>query len=178
MGPEYHAEVSLKTRIPGEGYVLQVEGRADGIIIREQEEEPDVTIDEIKGVFRDLEYLEAPVNVHLAQAKCYAYIYAEQNNLSEISVQMTYCHLDTEAVKRFVRHYTAAELRDWFEELIRSYKKWAEFQIRWKEERDESIGHVNFPFPYRKGQYELAGSREDHVSAFPGSEGGQRRTGR
>ena len=52
MGPEYHAEVSLKTRIPGEGYVLQVEGRADGIIIREQEEEPDVTIDEIKGVFR------------------------------------------------------------------------------------------------------------------------------
>lgn len=158
MGPEYHAEVSLKTRIPGEGYVLQVEGRADGIIIREQEEEPDVTIDEIKGVFRDLEYLEAPVNVHLAQAKCYAYIYAEQNNLSEISVQMTYCHLDTEAVKRFVRHYTAAELRDWFEELIRSYKKWAEFQIRWKEERDESIGHVNFPFPYRKGQYELAAS--------------------
>ena len=158
MGPEYHAEVSLKTQIPGEGYVLQVEGRADGIIIREQEEEPDVTIDEIKGVFRDLEYLEVPVNVHLAQAKCYAHIYAEQNNLSEISVQMTYCHLDTEAVKRFVRHYTAAELRDWFEELIRSYKKWAEFQIRWKEERDESIGHVNFPFPYRKGQYELAAS--------------------
>ena len=71
--------------------MLQVEGRADGIIIREQEEEPDVTIDEIKGVFRDLEYLEAPVNVHLAQAKCYAHIYAEQNNLSEISVQMTYC---------------------------------------------------------------------------------------
>src|SRR5699024_12475018 len=71
---------------------------------------------------------------------------------------MTYCHLATEAVKRFVRHYTAEELRVWFEELIRSYKKWAEFQIRWQEERDESIGHVNFPFPYRKGQYELAAS--------------------
>ena len=27
-----------------------------------------------------------------------------------------------------------------------------------KEERDESIGHRELPFPYRKGQYELAAS--------------------
>ena len=33
-------------------------------------------IDEIKGILRSLEHLEAPVPVHLAQAKCYAYIYA------------------------------------------------------------------------------------------------------
>lgn len=158
MGPEYHAEVPLKIKIPCDGYELQIEGRADGVIIREEQGLPDVAIDEIKGVFRDLDHLEAPVNVHLAQAKCYAYIYAEQNDLPEISVQMTYCHLDTEVIKRFVQRYTVEELRVWFEELIGSYKKWAEFQIRWKQKRDESIGPVSFPFPYRKGQYELAAS--------------------
>ena len=158
MGPEYHAEVPLKIKIPCDGYELQIEGRADGVIIREEQGLPDVAIDEIKGVFRDLDHLEAPVNVHLAQAKCYAYIYAEQNDLPEISVQMTYCHLDTEVIKRSVQRYTVEELRVWFEELIGSYKKWAEFQIRWTQERDESIGPVNFPFAYRKGQYELAAS--------------------
>lgn len=158
MGPEYHAEYSLKMRIPCEGYQIQLEGRADGVIIREKDGKPDVIIDEIKGIFRDLHFLEAPVNVHLAQAKCYAYIYGEQNELDEIGVQMTYCHLDTEEVKRFRQHYSLEELKTWFDGLIEKYRKWAEFQIRWEKERDESIGKIEFPFPYRKGQYDLAAS--------------------
>lgn len=158
MGPEYHAEYSLKMRIPCEGYQIQLEGRADGVIIREKDGKPDVIIDEIKGSFRDLHFLEAPVNVHLAQAKCYAYIYGEQNELDEIGVQMTYCHLDTEEVKRFRQHYSLEELKTWFDGLIEKYRKWAEFQIRWEKERDESIGKIEFPFPYRKGQYDLAAS--------------------
>ena len=156
MGPEYHAEYSLKMRIPCEGYQIQLEGRADGVIIREKDGKPDVIIDEIKGIFRDIHFLEAPVNVHLAQAKCYAYIYGEQNELDEIGVQMTYCHLDTEEVKRFRQHYSLEELKTWFDGLIEKYRKWAEFQIRWETERDESIGKTEFPFPYRKGQYDLA----------------------
>lgn len=158
MGPEYHAEYSLKMRIPCEGYQIQLEGRADGVIIREKDGKPDVIIDEIKGIFRDIHFLEAPVNVHLAQAKCYAYIYGEQNELDEIGVQMTYCHLDTEEVKRFRQHYSLEELKTWFDGLIEKYRKWAEFQIRWEKERDESIGKIEFPFPYRKGQYDLAAS--------------------
>lgn len=158
MGPEYHAEYSLKMRIPCEGYQIQLEGRADGVIIREKDGKPDIIIDEIKGIFRDIHFLEAPVNVHLAQAKCYAYIYGEQNELDEIGVQMTYCHLDTEEVKRFRQHYSLEELKTWFDGLIEKYRKWAEFQIRWEKERDESIGKIEFPFPYRKGQYDLAAS--------------------
>lgn len=158
MGPEYHAEYSLKMRIPCEGYQIQLEGRADGVIIREKDGKPDIIIDEIKGIFRDIHFLEAPVNVHLAQAKCYAYIYGEQNELDEIGVQMTYCHLDTEEVKRFRQHYSLEELKTWFDGLIEKYRKWTEFQIRWEKERDESIGKIEFPFPYRKGQYDLAAS--------------------
>ena len=111
MGPEYHAEVSLSYRYPVEGYDILIEGRADGIIIEasddaagvpelvdseikpEQTGDVRVTIDEIKGTFRDLKKMKEPVPVHLAQAKCYACIYGEQNSLGEICVRMTYCHM-------------------------------------------------------------------------------------
>lgn len=153
MGSSYHAEVSLKMMLHEEKYDLQVEGRADGIIVAEE-----VTIDEIKGVFRDLEQIEEPIEVHLAQAKCYAYIYGKQENLENISVQMTYCHLETEQVKRFKESYLLSELEKWFNNLIGEYKKWAEFQIDWKKKRNKSIRRIEFPYEYRKGQKELATS--------------------
>lgn len=153
MGSSYHAEVSLKMMLHEEKYDLQVEGRADGIIVEEG-----VTIDEIKGVFRDLEQIEEPIEVHLAQAKCYAYIYGKQENLENISVQMTYCHLETEQVKRFKESYLLSELEKWFNNLIGEYKKWAEFQIDWKKKRNKSIRRIEFPYEYRKGQKELATS--------------------
>ena len=114
MGSDYHAEVTLKTVVPCDGFSLQIEGRADGIIIHDEDGLKEITVDEIKGVLRDLEYITEAVEVHLAQAKCYAHIYASQNGLKQIKVQMTYCHLDTEEIKRFVMEYTAEELEEWF----------------------------------------------------------------
>ena len=87
MGTNYTAEVPLK---------MQIEGRADGVL----KDDGKVLIDEIKGILRSLEHLEAPVPVHLAQAKCYAYIYAVQNSLKCIDVQMTYCQMETEEIRR------------------------------------------------------------------------------
>ena len=156
MGPEYHAEVPLKTEISCDGFTIRLEGRADGIIVHERDGKQEITVDEIKGVLRDLEHIEKPVGVHLAQAKCYAYIYASQNNIEEISVQMTYCHLDTEEIKRFTNKYSLEELKIWFDDLTGKYEKWAAFQIRWREKRNHSVHGVEFPFPYREGQRELA----------------------
>lgn len=156
MGPEYHAEVGLKTLVDCGDFSIQVEGRADGIIIKEEETKPRVTIDEIKGVLRDLSHIEQPVNVHLAQAKCYAHIYAQQQGLEQIGVQMTYCHLDTEEIRRFQFEYGKGELEEWFCDLVARYEKWARFQIEWKRERNASIQKLEFPFPYRKGQRDVA----------------------
>ena len=158
MGPQYHAEVPLKIIIPCDGFRIQLEGRADGIIVREDGRQSLVTVDEIKGVLRDLEYIREPIGIHLAQAMCYAYIYTEQNKADKISVQMTYCHLDTEEIKRFVREYTYEELRTWFEGLIDQYKKWAQFQIEWRAKRNRSIKNLEFPFSYREGQHKQAAS--------------------
>lgn len=153
MGAEYHAEVSLKLELEWEKYDLLLEGRADGIIIDESAGK--VTIDEIKGVYKDLQMLTEPVEVHLAQAKCYAYIYALQNVIKQIQVQMTYVNLDTEEIKYFHTAYTFEELEYWFLELLAAYKKWADFQWEWRQIRQASIQQLEFPFPYRDGQKEL-----------------------
>ena len=156
MGSDYHAEVTMKTVIPCDGFILQVEGRADGIILHGEDEKKEAVIDEIKGVLRELEHITEPVKVHLAQAKCYAYIYASQNGLEQIKVQMTYCHLDTEEIKRFIVEYKAEELKEWFEDLIGQYEKWARFQIEWEIKRNASIKQTEFPFDYRPGQRDVA----------------------
>lgn len=150
MGVSYHAEVPLKLVVEEEDYQLVVEGRADGIII-----EDEVTIDEIKGIYRNLEYLEEPIGVHLAQAKCYAYIYGIQHDLLQINVQMTYGNLDTDERKYFTYTYSMQELQEWFSGVIREYKKWADFQYEWRQIRQASIQHLEFPYEYRPGQRDL-----------------------
>ena len=151
MGADYHAEIGLKFEVPCKGFLLMIEGRADGII-----ETPEgIVIDEIKGVLKDLNLLKEPVGVHLAQARCYAYIYASQKKLEEIGVQMTYCNMETEEIKRFQSIYSFRELDTWFRKLIGKYEKWARYQIRWKEKRNQSIKEIEFPFAYREGQKDL-----------------------
>ena len=152
MGADYHAEVPLRTQIDCDGFLLIVEGRADGIF----EQDGQTVIDEIKGVFRDVERMEEPDPVHLAQARCYACIYAEQQNLEKIGVQMTYANLDTEEIRRFSSSYTRSELEEWFTHLTEVYQKWAQMQLEWKAERKASIGKTVFPYPYREGQKDLA----------------------
>ena len=92
MGSEYRAEVSMKLESEYEDVRIIVEGRADGIFT----EDDQVWIDEIKGVYADIEKMEEPVAVHKAQAKCYAWICAREQGLERAGVQMTYGNLDTE----------------------------------------------------------------------------------
>lgn len=151
MGAGYEAEVSLKARIEREKVILLIEGRADGILTEEEK----ITVDEIKGVYRELQFINEPVETHLAQAKCYAYMYACDNSLEQISVRMTYCNLESEQIKYFLYHYERLELGKWFDELIGEYEKWAVFEAEWKQLRNRSVESLHFPFPYRKGQKEL-----------------------
>lgn len=152
MGSDYQAEVPLKTEIACDGFILKIEGRADGLIHAKEQ----VMVDEIKGVLRELDRVQEPAGIHLAQAKCYASMVVEQEGLDEIGVQMTYCQMETEEVKRFQYSYQSNELKTWFDEVIRQYEKWAKFQIEWRKARNTSIKGIEFPFPYRKGQRNLA----------------------
>ncbi|MBQ6441861.1 MAG: PD-(D/E)XK nuclease family protein [Lachnospiraceae bacterium] len=157
QGAEYTPEVPLSIEIPAEGYEIRLEGRADGIIT--PEDEP-VTIDEIKGVYQDVDAMKEPVPVHLAQAKVYAYIYASQNGLPAIRVRMTYCGLNpdhpaAEEIRYFTEDYEFAALEEWFSLLIGEYRKWTDFLFAWRKTRTDSIRPLEFPYEYRAGQKEL-----------------------
>lgn len=149
----YMPEVPLKITIENEWYQFVIEGRADGIGV--WEEEDICYIDEIKGVYKNLSHLEEPVYVHKAQAMCYAYIYAWQNSLEKIAIQMTYCNLDTEECKYFKETIPFESLSAWFDGLVKEYQKWADFRYHWKKRRQASIKELEFPFPYRNGQKKL-----------------------
>lgn len=156
MGPDYHAEVPLKIMVPCSGFNILAEGRADGIITEEVGGDVKVTVDEIKGVLRELRFIEQPETLHLAQAKCYAAIYAEQKELERIDVQITYCQMESEEIRRFVQTFESDELKEWFRRLIDEYEKWARFETEWKKIRDASIRETEFPFSYREGQRDMA----------------------
>ena len=151
MGSEYTAEVSLSYRYPAGDYEIVVDGRADGVIDGEW-----ITIDEIKGTYRHLEKMDSPISEHLAQAKCYACIYALQHNLPKIRVRMTYCNMDTEDIRYFYETYEVSELQQWFEGVLLQYKKWMDYRFEWNQKRQQSIKEMQFPFAYREGQKELA----------------------
>ena len=159
MRGDYKAEVPLKITWPCTDLDITLEGRADGIFTQD-----DMTvIDEIKGIVRSLDLLEEPVGVHLAQAKCYAWMYLDRQLEEEktaderIGVRMSYANLETEEMKYFHYIYGFDELKEWFTDLMEEYRKWAEEEARWSFIRRESIRRTGFPFPWREGQKKLAG---------------------
>lgn len=158
MRGDYRAEVSFKHLIDCGEFAISLEGRADGIFTRDNGDIKEHVIDEIKGVYRDLRRMSEPAAVHLAQAKCYGAIYLMQEELEDIFIQLTYCNIDTEEIKRFESRYTRAEILEWFDKLISEYEKWASFRFEAKRKRQETIKSLEFPFEYREGQKELAAS--------------------
>ena len=167
MGTMYHAEVPLKIEIPlvsdlGIEYVLQVEGRADGIMADinydedgNKEPESDAIIDEIKTMQTDVSLLKEPVYVHKAQALVYGYIYASQKKLSKIGIQMTYVTPEPETINKFLEEYTFERIEEWFNKLITGFKRWTDYTFDERHKRTESIRELKFPYEYREGQKNL-----------------------
>jgi Rad3-related DNA helicase len=151
---DYRSEVLLSEGYYYNGIDYILEGRADGIFLHGGR----FTIDEIKTTVLPLDLINEDFNLaHWAQAKCYAYIFAVQNDLPEIAVQLTYFNLETYESKKFISIFEIAELKGFLSLLIDKYSAWANFSTEWEKIRDYSIKTLQFPFPiYRKGQRELA----------------------
>lgn len=163
----YRSEVPLKMSWRRDGYELVLEGRADGIDSTEYEDgdardenESAVRrvplIDEIKCVYKDVRQIEEAEPLHLAQAKCYAYMHAGPAGHKDVLVQITYCNMETEEIKYITQHYDMEELAQWFDDLMDQYKLWADMYVEARRRRDDSIKAMVFPFSYRPGQKKLA----------------------
>jgi Rad3-related DNA helicase len=150
MGENYHKEYYLKSEFTLNNIMFLIEGRADGILIEEDE----FTIDEIKSTYTELSLIDDDYNTaHMAQAKCYGYIYALLNNLDRLNVQLRYYNLDTKETKLIKQIFSTEELKAFFYTLLETYIDWAETIISLRKGRDRTIEEINFPFEnYRKGQ--------------------------
>ncbi len=154
-GEGYQAEVFFSHRENFEDLCFRVEGRADGIF----EENGLPVIDEIKTFSLPLASLPADgVQVHWAQAMCYAHFYAVSRECDPVAVRLTYCQTETQELRRLTRTFSAAQLSDFYQDLLAQYAPWARFRLEWDSLRRETIQAMPFPFEaYRKGQRTLAG---------------------
>lgn len=151
---DYEKEVKLEKEFYIDNIILNVEGRADGIII----ENDLAIIEEIKSTFKSLLFIEEDYNeMHWAQVKFYAYIYGEKNALSNITIRLSYYNIETNEVKSFDKVYEIKELEDFVYSIINEYSEWVKLKGSLNKERNLSISSLDFPFnTYRKGQRELA----------------------
>ena len=151
---DYQSEVRLSAEVTAGGSTYVLEGRADGVFTADGMP----VIDEIKSTVRPLRLIgEDAYPAYWGQAKCYAWIYALKNRLSEVAVRLTYVHSETDETKHFVKIYGFGELEAFVSELVSKYAVWAAWEAEWQVLRNASIWALQFPFPaYRKGQRELA----------------------
>ncbi len=149
----YTAEVPVFYRVDNERIVLDIQGRIDGLY----ELADSVVIEEIKTTRKDLEgFIKQNSELHWAQVKVYAAIYAIENNLDRILAQLTYGHIETGEVRTYFQEYNTDELRMFFLHLLEQYFQWVEKIQDWHEERDRSIFTSDFPFvSFRSGQRQM-----------------------
>ncbi|MCR2822211.1 ATP-dependent DNA helicase [Lederbergia panacisoli] len=150
------SEVFLQTEMVYDHLLFVIEGRCDGLLRTKE----GFTIDEIKstsGNLRDI--TEDTYPVHWAQAKCYAYMYIKQHDLTEMNVQLTYFQKESEETKKFRKSYSFQELEDFMFTLLESYAPYAKWIKEHERELKKSARNLQFPYEsYRNGQRQLAAS--------------------
>ncbi|OOM81180.1 ATP-dependent DNA helicase [Clostridium sp. BL-8] len=148
----YEKEVYLSYVFETKKSLINIEGRADGIIIQDDR----IIIEEIKSTYKNFAYIDDLNEVHWAQAKVYALIYCKQNNIQNTYVRLSYVQLETSEVKSFEKQFTIEELEKFIEAVLEEYEKFVSLIYQQKNRRNESIRTLSFPFDkYREGQRKL-----------------------
>ena len=155
QGSDYLSEYLLQHRFVVGGVDITLQGRADGILKRKNGE---YMIDEIKTTVEELEiFRNDNFEWHIGQAKCYAYLFALEQNLDSIGVRLTYIRQGKEKEKRIEDYFfLRSELESYVYALFEDYLAFYNIIFRHIEKKNETIEDLTFPFEkYRRGQREL-----------------------
>lgn len=147
-GPEYQAEISLN----GEYGQLRVRGRADGYDpVRNQ-------LEEIKTYRGDLSRM--PDNhrkLHWAQVKVYGHLLCEKLCLPNVQLALVYFDIVQQTETVIVESFSAATLRQYFDEQCSRFVAWAQRELSHRTARDAALAALKFPHhAFRPGQRPLA----------------------
>ena len=148
----YQREAPVQYQVETDEVTLNLGGRIDGV----WERSDGVVIEEIKTV---ADIKDAPADgdpVHWAQAKIYAFIYAQQNRLDTVGVRLTYVSADSGARHELEFLFTRDQLEAAFNTVVGEYLKWAAQVFRFRTERDASLREAVFPYDsMRPGQEQI-----------------------
>jgi DNA excision repair protein ERCC-2 len=147
----YQKEVRLCHELDAGPFILRIQGRIDGLLSANGK----VLLEEIKTVQRGWDHTPDPL--HWAQAKVYGFIYAREQLLDSITIQLAYLDLESGELTEFREDVSVADLAAFFESTTEIYLAWLRERHAWNQTRNQSIGALAFPFArYRAGQRELA----------------------
>ena len=151
--PHYQAEVAVKKIISGRYCSWVLAGRIDGLMMESQP-----LLEEIKTTYYTSDDLPAEqYRFHLAQAKLYAAILCQQQDLAHITIHLTYLKLDDNSVFQRHERFTATELEAFLEQCCEQYTQWLDQHCQFLDLRDQSLNGLSFPFTdYRAGQRTLS----------------------
>lgn len=169
----YQAEVPVsktETQAHDSGsYLLQIKGRIDSL----WQTDRGWVFEEIKSTLQtESELSDSQHQVHLAQAKLYAWLWtneyfpetgnktiASDHSDLPITVRVTYWHLLQRT--SFIKTYTfsRADLADFYHETLRRFTNWLDRVDQHRLARQQFIHALEFPFSgFREGQKALAGA--------------------
>jgi DNA excision repair protein ERCC-2 len=147
----YQKEVRVGYEVEAGEFRLRIQGRIDGLLVSAE----GALVEEIKTTQGGWNGVADPL--HWAQAKFYGFIYAHDNSLQQVDIQLSYVDLDTGKLSEFREEFAFPVLKSFFEETTAFYVEWLRERYHWRQQRDASIKPLAFPFAeYRPGQRQLA----------------------
>lgn len=150
----YRSEVTVSGTVETPDGALRVHGRIDGLL----EEGGRTLIEEIKATTTALGALQAPESAaHEAQARIYAFLYADAMRLDRVDVALTYYSLADKGTRTFEQTYDVEDLARFFHGIVDAFLELRAWQKARREERNRSLASLPFPFPStRPGQEALS----------------------
>ena len=138
--------------LEGEYKALRVRGRADGYDpINNQ-------LEEVKTYRGDLHAMpDNRRNLHWAQAKIYGCLLCDEKKLDGINLALVYFDIASLQETPLTEHFTAASLKEYFEQQCEQFLAWAHQELAHRTARDAALDALEFVHAaFRPGQRELA----------------------
>lgn len=146
-GPGWELEVFLRHPLSS---WLHLMGRVDALC-RESR-----TVEEIK-TYTSRQAPAEPDQLHVAQAKFYAWMLALDQDWQNVTITLCYLGLRFPGTTEFSQTLTRTDLEQWAAPLINHYLSWAERERERRLQRDLTLASASFPFgDFRPGQRRLS----------------------
>jgi DNA excision repair protein ERCC-2 len=145
--PSYVREHSVRFQAESGDYSIEIQGRIDGVY--ELDNQP--VLEEIKTTRQNLDsfILEAET-LHWAQLQVYGALFSLEQEIEDVSLQLTYFQMESGEIRTFFRKQKTRELCEFLYELIERYLEWAAQIDSWQNRRDESILEKDFPYSRKR----------------------------